>query len=182
MNYQEYKQLFEEVLSSENRLAPYDDEMYFSYTKLNRARIKRWDKHLGLDDKLVQKLKSINAPQHWIIITEPWCGDAAHIIPFLVEMSGQNELISYDLILRDTEPYIINSYLTNGTKSIPKLVVRDAFGVDLFIWGPRPQGAQDLVDRMKITNADFEEVKLALQHWYNEDQGRSLCKELSDLF
>ncbi len=95
-------------------------------------------------------------PQHWIIITEPWCGDAG-------------------------EPFLIESYLTNGSKSIPKLVARDSSGNDLFTWGPRPQPAQELRTTLITSNTDPEATKIALQHWYNEDKGESLHTELTAL-
>jgi len=181
MKYNEYKQLFDDILENPGPASPYDDEMYLNYTKLNRSRTKRWDKHLVLDEKLVAQLKQISKPQHWIIITEPWCGDAAHIVPFLIKIAEQNEMISYDIQLRDSEPFLIESYLTNGTKSIPKLIARDNDGNDLFVWGPRPQEAQNIADEMKALEADFESTKIALQKWYNDDKGRSLCRELSGL-
>jgi len=182
MNYTAYKRLLDEILNEPNPAAPYDDAMYFNYTKLNRSRMNRWDKQLVLDDLLVSGLKQIAAPQHWIIITEPWCGDAAHIVPFLIQMAEQNQLITYDLQLRDREPFLIEHYLTRGTRSIPKLIVRNEAGNDIFDWGPRPQGAQELMDRMKADNADFETIKIALQNWYNQDKGASLCKELMVYF
>ncbi|WP_207534464.1 thioredoxin family protein [Desertivirga arenae] len=180
MNYQEYQQLFDKVLESRN--PPYNDEMYFNYTKLNRSRMKRWDKQLQIKEELLDSIKAIEKPQHWIIITEPWCGDAAHIIPFLISLAEQSPLITYDLQLRDAEPYLINSYLTNGTKSIPKLIVRDENGTDIFNWGPRPAKAQELFDQLKANKADFEEMKIALQHWYNEDKGQSLMNELKEFY
>lgn len=182
MNYSNYSQLFDAILGTAVPASPYDDAMYLDYTKLNRSRMKRWDKQLKLDENLVSRIKQISSPQDWIIITEPWCGDAAHIIPFLVRLAEQNNLISYDIQLRDSEPFLIDSYLTNGTKSIPKFIVRDESGNDLLVWGPRPKGAQELMDRMKADNADFETTKIALQQWYNEDKGVSLCKELIQHF
>jgi len=182
MDYTTYRQLFDEILNQPNPPAPYDDAMYFNYTKLNRSRMNRWDKQLVLDDLLVSGLKQIAAPQQWIIITEPWCGDAAHIVPFLIQMAEQNQLITYDLQLRDSEPFLIEHYLTHGTRSIPKLIVRDTNGNDIFGWGPRPHGAQELMDRMRADNADFETIKIALQNWYNQDKGVSLCKELMVYF
>jgi len=182
MNYSNYSQLFDAILGTAVPAPPYDDAMYLDYTKLNRSRMKRWDKQLKLDENLVSRIRQISSPQHWIIITEPWCGDAAHIIPFLVRLAEQNNLISYDIQLRDSEPFLIDSYLTNGTKSIPKFIVRDESGNDLLVWGPRPKGAQELMDRMKADNADFETTKIALQQWYNEDKGVSLCKELIQHF
>src|ERR1700749_385479 len=161
MNYDEYQRLFDIILDTDNRAHPYDDEGYLNYTKLNRSRMMRWEKQLKLNDHLLYKLKAINAPQHWIIITEPWCGDAAHIVPFLIQMATENKHISYDIMLRDTEPFLIESYLTNGTKGIPKLIVRDEFGADIFNWGPRPKPAQLLLNELKATQTDFESIKIA---------------------
>lgn len=182
MDYTTYKQLFDKILDNPNPEHPYDDVMYLDYTKLNRSRTNRWDKQLVLEEELVSRIKQIASPQSWIIITEPWCGDAAHIVPFLIKLMEQNSRISYDIQLRDSEPFLIDGYLTNGTKSIPKLIVRDENGNDLFNWGPRPKGAQELMDKMKADNADFETTKIALQKWYNDDKGVSLCNELIKYF
>lgn len=182
MNYLAYKQLFIDILSTAEPFAPYDDAMYLNYTKLNASRMNRWEKQMQLDVSLVNAIKGIRNPQHWLIITEPWCGDAAHIIPFLVRLSELNDLITCDLELRDTEPFSIEGYKTKGTKSIPILVVRDVDGRDLHTWGPRPQEAQNIVDDLKALDSDFETVKVALQNWYNNDKGKSLCAELFTYF
>tara|TARA_Y100001972_G_C7660003_1_gene332756 strand:+ start:2973 stop:3575 length:603 start_codon:yes stop_codon:yes gene_type:complete len=175
MNYTEYKQLFEEILANPTY---YSKESYMEYTRLNRSRMKRWDKLLVLDDSLSSRLKKITSPQKWIIITEPWCGDAAHVIPFLVRMTELNELISYDIQLRDSEPFLIDSYLTNGSKSIPRLIIKDEADNDLFVWGPRPNGAADVLANLKAKNADSETIKIAIQNWYNADKGKELMTEL----
>lgn len=182
MTYQAYKDLFEEILSSKSPQPPYDQEDYMTYTKVNLARMKRWDKTMALDQELADEIKSLDQPQHWIIIVEPWCGDAAHILPFLVRLAQLNPLITYDLQLRDAEPFLINSYLTNGGKSIPKLIVRDHQGNDIFTWGPRPNGAQQLMEELKAANADFEMIKMELQQWYNTDKGQELFSELLGFF
>lgn len=181
MNYQQYQQLFDEILSNPTPPYPYNDEMYFSFTKLNQSRMRRWDKQFRLEQQLVDKLKNISTTRQWVIITEPWCGDAAHIVPFLIQMAAQNNLITYDIQLRDSEPFLIDSYLTDGTKSIPKLIVRDQSGTDIFTWGPRPKPAADLAASLKASGAEFETIKLALQNWYNNDRGASLSKEIADL-
>ncbi len=179
MNYTEYKQLFEEILANPTY---YSKESYMEYTRLNRSRMKRWDKLLVLDEKLSTILKAITSPQKWIIITEPWCGDAAHVIPFLVRMTELNELISYDIQLRDSEPFLIDNYLTNGSKSIPKLIIKDESDTDLFVWGPRPKGAAEVLSNLKAENADAETTKVAIQNWYNADKGISLTEELLQFF
>lgn len=181
MQYSEYVRLFGEILNSNNPSPPYNDPDYFNYTKLNESRMKRWVKTMELDNDLVGLLEGMTTSQHWIIITEPWCGDASHIVPFLVRTAGLSSIITYELQLRDSEPFLINSYLTNGGKAIPKLISRDENGNDLFTWGPRPAGAQDLMNRLKEENADFERIKVELQNWYNQDKGKEIQNELKTL-
>ncbi|MBC9813616.1 thioredoxin family protein [Crocinitomicaceae bacterium CZZ-1] len=181
MNYTEYTLLFEQILTAEAPAAPYDNPDYFNYTKLNESRMKRWTKTMVLEDELIQLLEKLSVRQHWIIITEPWCGDASHIVPFLVRMAELSPAITYELQLRDTAPFLIDSYLTNGGKAIPKLVSRDENGTDLFTWGPRPAGAQSLMNRLKEENAEFERIKIELQNWYNANKGKEIQEELKKM-
>lgn len=178
MTYADYNHLFQQILDSNHPGAPYDSADYMHYTRLNQTRMRRWDKHLILNNQLVEAIQKLDQKQHWIIITEPWCGDAAHILPFLMQLAVYNRLISYEIQLRDGAPFLIESYLTNGTKSIPKLVVRDVSGADIFIWGPRPKPAQQLRDKLKAAGATYDVINNALQQWYNQDKGVSLCEEL----
>lgn len=181
MNYTEYLQLFKQILSSDNPQSPYDSPDFLNYTKLNDSRVKRWNKTMVIQDDFKQLLQKLKKKQHWIIITEPWCGDASHIVPFLVKFSELSTAISYELQLRDSEPFLIENYLTNGGKSIPKLISRDEDANDLFVWGPRPKGAQDLMNQLKNENAEFEKVKVELQNWYNHDKGVQIQNELKEL-
>ena len=182
MNYQQYQLLCEEIVASTDPQPPYNNPVYLHYAKLNVSRMNRWWKQLVLNETLVTTLKRFTSPQHWIMIAETWCGDAAPAIPFLVKLSEINPLFTYDIHLRDQEPFLINTYLTNGSKSIPKLIVRDHAGNDLFTWGPRPAKAQVLVDELAKVNADLDTKATQLQNWYNQDMGQSMQAELLSLF
>ncbi|MBS1758608.1 MAG: thioredoxin family protein [Bacteroidetes bacterium] len=181
MNFSAYQNYFEEVLKADHSTEPYNDPDYMEYTKLNWSRQSRWLKTGEISAALKEVVSKINKPQTWIIITEPWCGDAAHIVPFFHLIANLNPLITAEFELRDAEPHRINDYLTNGGKSIPILVVKDERGKDLFRWGPRPAEAQNLYTTLKNSNAEFEEIKIALQKWYNEDKGVSLQQEIAAL-
>lgn len=181
MNFETYLHLFEKIVAYPDPQPPYDNPDYMDYTRLNHARMKRWMNTAQLDEELVQLIKSKSESQHWIIIVEPWCGDVAPSLPFILKLAEQNPQFAYDLQLRDSEPFLINSYLTRGTKSIPKLIVRNETGNDLFTWGPRPAEAQQLMEKLKAENADFATMKIELQNWYNNDKGKSLQAELKEL-
>ncbi|PSL34492.1 thioredoxin family protein [Chitinophaga ginsengisoli] len=180
MDFVNYEQYFQSILNGEITNAPYDSPAYMNYTKLNWTRQQRWLKTGEMNADLIKLVMQIKQPQHWIVITEPWCGDAAHILPFIHKLSQLNPLITLDIQLRDAAPYLIENYLTgaNKSKSIPKLIVRNSEEQDLIIWGPRPQENQELFEQMKGDKRDMEEIKLLLQKWYNDDKGRTLQHEL----
>lgn len=178
MDFQSYLNYFKEIVVNPNPPAPYDNPLYIDYTKLNWSRMNRWLKTVVIEEALQAVVKRINQPQSWIIITEPWCGDAAHLVPFMEMIARLNPLISVDYELRDAPPFRIEQYLTNGSRSIPVLIVRDQNGNDWFHWGPRPVEAQALYKALTERNADFEETKITLQNWYNKDKGQSIQSEL----
>ena len=180
-SWDEYIKRFEAILNNKNPEKPYDNPDYFNYLKLNYNRQNRWLKKGDLNDDLVQKIKEIKNKQHWVLITEPWCGDAAHSIPFIKLIANKNPKIKLSFVWRDKPPFMINNYLTNGGKSVPKLIIRDSKENDLATWGPRPAPCQNLFHQLRSENADFEKQKIELQKWYNNDKGQTLQKELIEL-
>lgn len=180
MTFEEYIHHFEQIIQSETPEAPYDNPDYFEYAKLNWSRMNRWLKNGVINNELKGKIASIGSKQTWILIAEPWCGDAAHSTPFIKMITDLNPKITLEIQLRDSGSEIDN-YLTNGGKSIPKLIVRDDKGKDLFTWGPRPKDCQAVYTKLHEAGADFEATKIALQKWYNDNKGVEIQKELEEL-
>jgi hypothetical protein len=180
MDFESYLQYHQAISTTPITLqqAPYDNPDYYHYTNMNLTRTTRWLKVGVLLPEVVTVLQQIVKPQHWIVITEPWCGDAAHSVPFLQKMASMNTAITVTYELRDAPPHRINDYLTGQSKSIPKLIIRDADGNDVGIWGPRPAECQRLYDSLITQKADFETVKTALQTWYNKNNGVAIQNEI----
>ena len=183
MNWTQYIALFYDIIEGRNTETPYDNEVYTNYVALNNSRQNRWLKRGEISNDLRMGIEKISEPLDWILITEPWCGDAAHNCPFIYLASELNEKITLKINLRDGEDSLIQNYLTNGTSmSIPILVVRDADGNDLFVWGPRPKAAQEIVNQQKTDESKtFEEKKIELQEWYNKNKGEDVHSELVEL-
>lgn len=177
MNWQQYLDYTHEILNNKDPEPPYDNPDYHHYTKMNDTRMRRWLKTNPITEETKAVLQQIQRSQQWIVITEPWCGDAAHIVPIIYLMSRLNNNITLRIQLRDSGSEI-EKYLTNGTKSIPMLIVRDENNKDLFHWGPRPEKGQELYLALRGRNADFEETKLAIQNYYNDDKSLSTQKEI----
>jgi hypothetical protein len=180
MNIEEYKKLFKDILDGSPQSAPYDTAAYLNYVKLNQSRMKRWAKKGELLSELEATIKTIDSPQTWVLITEPWCGDAANSVPYVEKIAALNPLITLEVQLRDSDSEIDN-YLTNGGKSIPKLIIRDSKGKDMATWGPRPDQAQALVLQQKKSTASQDEKYAEILHWYKEDNGVAIQKEIRAL-
>ncbi len=181
MNFEQYQALFQDIIDGKNEDPTYANEDMMQYTKMNHARMNRWLKTYKVPQEIISALANIKAPQKWIIITEPWCGDAAHIVPILHLMATTQALITVELQLRDSEPFLIDQYLTNGSKSIPILIIRNADNKDLAVWGPRPKGATALMANMKAEALPFEDMKIALQKWYNNDNANEIVHEIAKI-
>jgi len=178
MNFIAYQQLFQDILDNPNPPAPYDNPDYINYTKLNWSRQERWLKTGVLNDILVAIIQAISKKQLWTIITEPWCGDAAHTLPFLHMLAELNPLIEVDYQLRDSEPFLINKYLTRGAKAMPKLIISNSENKELAVWGARPAACQLLFEQLVKDHVPMDQKKIVLQQWYNADKGVSLQNEL----
>ena len=178
MNWKTYTAGFDTILSNENNEAPYNKESYLTYTKLNQARLNRWEKKFELSEESKSTLDAIKVPQKWILITEHWCGDAAHSAAILNKFTEYSDLIDFEVQMRDQAPFSIDKYLTNGGKSIPKLAVLAKDGNDLFNWGPRPAEIQGMVMDMKTSDLSGDEKNKIIQGWYNKDKGRSTENEI----
>ncbi len=174
-----------EQLVAEGRTSgPDQSEFLVQFTKLNLQRMKRWHKTVELAETTHTALTQTCA-QQWFVITEAWCGDSAQNLPVLARMAEESSgKIDLKILLRDEHPELIDAYLTNGGRSIPKLISFDPHNkIELFNWGPRPAGATALFMDWKTNPAgrDFEAFEKELHTWYAHDKGLEVQAEVGAL-
>ncbi|MBU1823049.1 MAG: thioredoxin family protein [Bacteroidetes bacterium] len=180
--YEEYLTLTDELVAAGRTSGEKQTPELAEYTRLNQYRMRRLDKTIRLDLDLQQLAYQIAAPQTWYVLTEAWCGDAAQNLPVLAKVAGLNPHITLTLLLRDEHPEIMDTYLTNGGRSIPKLIALGADGNELFTWGPRPQPLQELVRAYKANpDRPYAEFQADIQRWYNTDRTQTVQGELAGL-
>ena len=94
----------------------------------------RMEKTIQVLPEVKDRMIAITRPQTWLILTEGWCGDAAHSLPVMKALADLNPIIRIRILLRDENPELMDRYLTNGvSRSIPKLIAVDpASGTELF--------------------------------------------------
>ena len=153
-------------------------------TKLNAQRIKRIEKHTNLLPEIKTGLSQIKNQWLWIVITEAWCGDGAQNIPIIKKMADAMPHVSLQFIFRDENLDVINEYLTNSSKAIPKLICIDEQAIkEIGVWGPRPITIQDKVNTLKKEQPEISHDELVknIHLWYAQDKSEAMQKELFDL-
>jgi hypothetical protein len=181
LSYAQYRDAIQFMAQTGSTSGPNQSEAMVNYTRLNAQRMNRWDKKVHLSTELATTLSYVDKPQHWIVITESWCGDAAHNIPTIAKMEQQQPLIQVRYIYRDENLELMDQFLTNGGRSIPKVILADENFEPYNSWGPRPAPCQTLYLKLKKEEADFETQKIALQKWYNSDKQQTLMNEFCTL-
>ncbi|WP_396210814.1 thioredoxin family protein [Flavobacterium sp.] len=182
-SYQEYR-AFVTNLANENLTTGNEQrEDLVHYTQLNEARLHRLDKTIQLIDEVQSFLENLEKVYTWLVISESWCGDAAQILPIINKMATVSDKINLRIVLRDDNEELMNQFLTNGSKSIPKLIIIDKESNDVITdFGPRPVGAKQLILDYKSEHGVVDETaKIELQKWYLQDKGISTQKEIVKL-
>jgi len=179
-SYSDYMLLMEKVVLENRTTGPKQSEEMNYYTKLNLARMQRLNKKLTITEELTNAINQIQIPQTWYILTEAWCGDAAQNVPVIAAAALPNPLITIKLLLRDENPAIMDQYMTDGGRSIPKLIAVDEDFNELFTWGPRPAGAHAMLLEYKANpTKTHKEFAVEVQQWYVGDKSESVQKELT---
>ncbi|MFV8336169.1 thioredoxin family protein [Flavobacterium sp. RSP29] len=182
-SYPEYRKLVSDLLLEGKSSGHEQSEDLKHYSELNETRMNRLDKTMKITDENSLKLKNLKGEYIWLVISEGWCGDAAQLLPIINKMAIDSGKIELRIVLRDENDELMKLFLTNKKKSIPiAIVVEKETGSVLGKWGPRPNGATDLItDYKKEFGVIDEKAKANLQLWYLNDKGISTQDELVSL-
>ncbi|MBL4707261.1 MAG: thioredoxin family protein [Flavobacteriales bacterium] len=154
----------------------------YEFIKLNHMRTKRILKQTKIPTELFENIKSVRSNYYWVVLSEPWCGDSANILPIISKLSDMNDRIELNVLLRDEHPEIMDQFLTNGTRAIPKLICFDEDYSIVGEWGPRPAVLKERVNCIKNKKSiSSDELKEQIQIWYNADKGNSVYNELGTI-
>ena len=183
MTYAEYVKLIDDLLLDGKTTGPNQSGAMFNYGKLNRQRMHRLEKTVVPAAGLKEKARRINRKMIWLIITEGWCGDAAQNIPTIEKIAAENaEKIETRYLLRDENLELMDRFLTNNARSIPKLIALDAETLrELGTWGPRPAAAMHLFNEMRELKLEKALMMENLQRWYIADKEKSIQAEFAGL-
>ena len=161
---------------------PDKNDEHQDYYELGLQRLNRTIKTYKVDADQIQQLESKNFNGKILIISEPWCGDASATVPAVSKFFAAAG-IEVRIFLRDSDFSLIDQFQTNGTQSIPKvIIVNDDFSVKAD-WGPRPQYGNELLKKFKENPDTYlrEEFYNDLQVYYAKNRGKDAIEEIISL-
>lgn len=179
-SYLEYRKKVSDLLAQGKSSGNEQSEDLLHYSQLNEVRMNRLDKTIVVPEAVKQQLQALNQKYIWLVLAEGWCGDAAQLLPIMEKMTEVVSNIDLRIVFRDENDALMQEFLTNGARSVPKLIILNADNHEvLAAWGPRPEAAARLIKEYKAKYGVVnEEAKTELQKWYLHDKGLSTMAEI----
>lgn len=182
VSYSTYRTLIKGLLVEGKSTGKEQSEDLLNYSKLNDSRMDRLDKTIKISEETIQVLNSLTENFSFLILAEGWCGDAAQILPVLHKIAEATPKIKLRVVCRDENDELMNSFLTNGSKAIPKVIIVNSKNEVIDTWGPRPSTATKMVKDYKELHGSLDaEFKKDLQLWYNKDKGVNIQTDIINL-
>ncbi|MCB7482109.1 thioredoxin family protein [Christiangramia sediminis] len=181
MSYPAYKSMVEQLILKDSNTGEWSVER-MNFTKLNFSRMKRMDAKVEIPENTAEVFQQIDQKQYWIVLLESWCGDGAQTIPVLNKLAELSPKIELRILLRDENPEFMDLFLTNGSRSIPKLILTYENLNILTTWGPRSKAATKIMEDYKKEHGRIDDqIKKEIQIWYNRDKGQEIISEISNM-
>lgn len=179
-SYKQYRSIIQDLLAQGKSTGDEQSDDLLHYSQLNETRMNRLDKTIQVSVENTKILTDNQTDYIWLVLSEGWCGDAAQILPILDKMASLSSKIDLTIVFRDENPELMNLFLTNGGKSIPKMIILKKDTLEVVAdWGPRPAAAVKLVLDYKAKHGVIDEtIKTDLQMWYLHDKGISTQNEV----
>lgn len=182
-SYSQYRNFIKQLVEQQNTSGNEKSEEQINFTKLNERRMKRLDKTVDVPEDIKIRLSKYYGDVTWLVIVESWCADGAQVLPIISKIADLNDGIKLKIVLRDDNEALMDDFLTNGARAIPKLIMIDNKTEKVInTYGPRPSSLTKIVDDYKLINGRLTpEFKEDIQRWYNLDKGQTIMEDLLQL-
>jgi thioredoxin-like negative regulator of GroEL len=181
-NYKDYRAMLDELIGQRKTTGENQSEAMLHYADMNIRRMNRWDKKTKITPAIQKAIESIDRKVILLTITEGWCGDAAQIAPVLEHLAALNAHLDHRLILRDEHLDVMDEFLTNGGRSIPKTIFLDAETLEVL--GDRGPKPKEMLNKLYTAKAaedfDYASFSQDLHKWYAKDKGQKIQSEFTE--
>lgn len=180
LTYEAYIEMWKDKLDRPLKGMDRVQRRYHFYSKYNDERAGRVEDAYVMSQEFKAQIDAINKPQLWMVLTEDWCVDSAYSLPIFYAAATRNSLINIRILPRDANLDIMDMYLTNEARSIPKLVIFSMDGEELIEWGPRPAALHTLRTQLKDSGEPGNIISQKSVEWYEEGGWREVETELAN--
>ena len=161
-----------------------DERRMLHYLRYNWKRQEGVHDAYEVSDDLRAVLDGLDEEQMWMVVTEPWCGDSAFLLPVIATAAEACDKVTLRILLRDDNLDVMDQYLTGGSRSIPKLVAfaaeGDEEGEERFVWGPRPKGAAERFEELrKIQIILVQQIQQLISYYEDQSGWKEVDTELA---
>jgi hypothetical protein len=130
-----------------------------------------------VSEEIVRRVAALGGAWHLLVLSEDWCGDAVNTVPIVARLADLAPNTDLRVLARDTNLDLMDTHLTDVSRSIPVVILLDEEFNEHGWWGPRPRPLQEWVlgpGTAIDKDARYREVR----SWYARDKGRTTLEEL----
>jgi hypothetical protein len=133
--------------------------------------------HARVPAEILARVAALGGRWRLLVLSEAWCGDSLSTVPLMARLAELAPNVELRLLARDQSLDLMDTHLTNGSRSIPYAIVLDEGYVERGGWGPRPRALQQWVIAEGLA-LPKEERYAKVRQWYARDRGVTTLDEL----
>lgn len=155
-------------------------DAYREYVERAEANEDLWreiGRRAEIPEATVRRVEGLPGDWHLLVLAEDWCEDAVNTVPVLARLAAEASNLDLRILDRDENPDLMDAHLSDGSRSIPVVMVLDDEYVERGWWGPRPGELQEWVLEEGLGMPSGERYKVT-RRWYARDRGCTTLDEV----
>lgn len=138
------------------------------------------DARTSLPEWASEAVSRLETPVRLLALSADWCGDAVNVLPWIARLAESSPHAELRVIDRDENLDLMDAHLTQGGRSIPKILFYDETFRLMGSWGPRPEPLQTwVVTEGKALPSEARYARI--RRWYARDRGATILTEMLQL-
>ncbi len=165
----QFAALWDQALTFERFVAGAGPERDLWSAVYRTARIPKW---------ALKEAERLGRRFRLVVLAEDWCGDASSTVPVIQRWAEEAGNVELRILRRDEHPAVMDRYLTDGARSIPRAIVLTEEMEEIGRWGPRPAALQAFVLGERQAGRTSQAYFADVRRWYAKDKGESTLREI----
>jgi hypothetical protein len=168
-------------LKSNEAMLDETDAKLLGYLEHHYSVIKNTLQTYQPSNEIVTLIKSVPQALDVYILLENWCGSSAANVPYIVKILQTLTSAHIHIVPRDSNPDFMDLYLTDGKRSIPKVIgfIGDK---EVFNWGSMTKMQAVYATSLKEKNLPMPDFIREMQAWFRIHNAEAIEQDFLDIF